>query len=258
MTDGLFYHAGYQIPIGLMELTGGGPDSFEAISNLHIAHLEKHVGLSPDHTIVEIGCGIGRDAIPLTSILGKSGRYIGLDVTKPSIDWCSNNISKRHSNFAFHHMNINDPIYNPSGCASILDAVFPVKEGTADLVIAQSVFTHMLDEGVFHYLCECRRVLKPSGMAYVTFFLLCEEVQTVIQHRPATAFGLSFLHERSAGCFVNNEQVSTAATAYTLPKIEQIIFAAGLESRRPLLRGSWSTMFPDADCGQDTLILGRR
>jgi SAM-dependent methyltransferase len=86
MNDAAFSYSGYEIPIDLMNLTGGGPDTFGAISDQHIEHLRKHVGLYANQRIVEIGCGIGRDAIPLTRILGTEGHYIGIDVTKPSIE----------------------------------------------------------------------------------------------------------------------------------------------------------------------------
>jgi hypothetical protein len=68
-----FAFRGYNIPIDLINLTGAGPESFEAIANAHIEHLERAIGLNPDHFVLEIGCGIGRDAIPLTSILSPRG-----------------------------------------------------------------------------------------------------------------------------------------------------------------------------------------
>ena len=93
---------GYDIPIDLMELTGGGPSTFDAISQAHTDNLRRWIGLEPTHTVLEIGCGIGRDAIPLTEILSE-GRYVGIDIIKRSIDWCTDNIAKRHPNFGFYH-----------------------------------------------------------------------------------------------------------------------------------------------------------
>src|SRR5215467_4119104 len=96
---------GYDIPIDLMNLTGGGPDWFEASSTRHFGLLQKYVGIEPHFGILEIGCGIGRDAIPLTKVLsaGAGGVYTGTDLVKASIDWCNANIRERHPHFFFHH-----------------------------------------------------------------------------------------------------------------------------------------------------------
>ena len=67
---------GYEIPIDLMRLTGGGPDTFEAISDSHMLNLRRFIGVCPGQSVLEIGCGIGRDAIPLIKILGKQGKYV--------------------------------------------------------------------------------------------------------------------------------------------------------------------------------------
>jgi ubiquinone/menaquinone biosynthesis C-methylase UbiE len=257
MNDAVFSYSGYEIPIDLMNLTGGGPDTFGAISDQHIQHLRKHVGLYANQRIVEIGCGIGRDAIPLTRILGTAGHYIGVDVTMPSIEWCTANISSKFPNFEFHHFDINDPIYNPAGKMSIADYKIPVGDSSVDLIIAQSVFTHMFEDGIFHYLKEFQRILRASGNAYATCFVVSEDVRAALLHTRPTIFSLSFGFEYADSCFINLEENPTAAVAYTLPKLEQVILSAGLKFQTPLLRGNWSGLFPDADCGQDTLILGR-
>ena len=38
--------------------------------------------LSPDHRVLDIGCGTGRMAIPLTSFLSKKGSYEGFDIVR--------------------------------------------------------------------------------------------------------------------------------------------------------------------------------
>src|ERR1035437_9648712 len=100
MPSAMHSYMGYNIPVDLMWQTGLGPENFDAISQSHFALLKKWLAIQPDHTVLEIGCGIGRDAIPLSKYL-KNGRYVGVDVLKPSIDWCLANISSRHPNFAF-------------------------------------------------------------------------------------------------------------------------------------------------------------
>jgi hypothetical protein len=50
---------GSHIPVDLLRLTGGGPETFEVISRGHIDNLQRHVGLSLDFSVLEIWCGIG-------------------------------------------------------------------------------------------------------------------------------------------------------------------------------------------------------
>lgn len=257
MDGATFSFEGYEIPVDLANLTGGGPDTFGTISDRHIEHLRKHAGLWANQRIVEIGCGIGRDAIPLTKILDVSGHYIGIDVTKASIEWCRHNLSKRHPNFGFVHCDVADKIYNPQGAMVISDCMIPTQDGSTDLIIAQSVLTHMLEDGIRHYLGEFARVLKKEGIAYLTCFVVDEEIRKSIKEKPATVFDLDFQNDYSDGCFINVLDCPTAAVAYSLPKLEKMVKSAGLIFRKPLLRGHWSGVFTQADCGQDTMILGR-
>ena len=257
MSSTTFDYEGYAIPIDLANLTGGGPESFGAISEGHMAHLRKHVGLWQGQQIVEIGCGIGRDAIPLAKIIGPTGRYIGADITKPSIEWCQQNISRRYPNFSFVHYDVADSIYNPGGALSISDCRIPVADELIDLVILQSVFTHMLEAWITFYLSEFRRILNSTGRVYAGCFIVDDTIRAKIQNEPATRWSLSFRHTQADGCFVNDPSNPVAAVAYTLPKMQELIESAGFRQVRPMLPGFWSGMFPEADCGQDTMILGR-
>jgi len=98
-----------------MELTGGGVDTFEKISAGHIANLRAHLGLEGDMSVGEIGRGIGRNAIPLADILTPpNGRYLGIDIVRPSIDWCSQHISKRYPHVMFAWFDAQNTIFNPT------------------------------------------------------------------------------------------------------------------------------------------------
>jgi hypothetical protein len=58
-SPGTFEFHGFDIPVDLLRLTGGGPETFEVISRGHIDNLQRHVGLSLDFSVLEIWCGIG-------------------------------------------------------------------------------------------------------------------------------------------------------------------------------------------------------
>jgi SAM-dependent methyltransferase len=131
----LFSFRTYEIPVDLLRMTGGGPETFEVISDGHIYILKNVVGIEPDHTILEIGCGIGRDAIPLTGIISPNGRYMGIDIIKGSIDWCSSDITPRNPNFTFVHFDIKDQLHNPLGTKKITDFTIPLPDGSVDRII---------------------------------------------------------------------------------------------------------------------------
>ena len=50
------------------------------MSVIDAAVLERH-GLKPEHRVLDIGCGVGRVALPLTRYL-TSGTYDGFDIVK--------------------------------------------------------------------------------------------------------------------------------------------------------------------------------
>lgn len=65
-SENVFLFRGYEIPVNLVERTGGGTQMFSEVSDWHIAQLQRYIGIHETDHILEIGCGIGRDAIPLT------------------------------------------------------------------------------------------------------------------------------------------------------------------------------------------------
>jgi hypothetical protein len=89
----VFHYKGFDIPQDLILKTGGGPETFDVISRLHIYNLQRLVGIRPDDQIIEVGSGIGRDAIPLTEILSSRGSYLGVDIIEQSIAWCHSAIT---------------------------------------------------------------------------------------------------------------------------------------------------------------------
>ena len=249
-----YHFKGYDIPIDLMELTGGGPSTFDIISQGHTDNLRRWIGLAPDQTVLEIGCGIGRDAIPLTEIL-TNGHYVGIDIVKPSIDWCRNNISRKHPNFAFHHFDVQDQLHNPAGTTKTTDIRIPLADRSVDRIVLFSVFTHMFQSDIEHYLREFKRVLKPSGLVYATTFLFNDEILEKARATNLTPFDLRFEHEIDPNCRINTPSHPLGAVAYTTAAWDQMIAASGMRYAKPFLRGAWSGFYSDPQDGQDVAIL---
>jgi ubiquinone/menaquinone biosynthesis C-methylase UbiE len=248
-------HKGYSMPEHLCVLTGVGSEGFDSIGKMHMESYAKYMGLWPEMTFLEIGCGIGRDVFQLLEILNDSGRYIGIDVTRDSVLWLQKNITVSHPNFKFYHFDVNHQIYNPLGTKNSSDFALPAEDHSVDRMSIGSVFTHLFEEEIIHYLKEIKRVLKSGGMAYATFFLYSDDAVMASRANSITPFKLRFEHPNGNGCFVNDPFYKTGAVAYTEESILRMIKKAGLELAYPLIRGGWSGLFEGCDDGQDVAIL---
>lgn len=233
--DALFQHKGYEIPVSLMWMTGCGPDDFGSGGSFDVSRLEQYLGLSRSMRIVEIGCGIGRDAIPLTEILSSRGAYLGIDINKEQIDWCSENITRRHPNFRFECWDVRNELYNPEGRRRLSDYQIPELNGSVDLIILQSVFSHLPPKDVSHYLKEFSRVLRPNGRVLATCFIMTEGILS--EQRPGDNF---YFQSAEDGFFILSPDRPSQAVAYTREKILSLMSAAGIEEALPSLVGSWA------------------
>jgi ubiquinone/menaquinone biosynthesis C-methylase UbiE len=250
-------HNGYRFPEHLVVLTGAGTATLDVFGQAHIASYQKFMGIEPDMTILEIGCGIGRDAFQFMNILGKDGRYIGVDVTWDSINWCQRNITPKYPNFEFHHFDAKHELYNPLGTKTSMDFRLPAADQSVDRICAGSVFTHLFEDEIIHYMREIGRVLKPGGLAYTSIFLYSPEAIAASRKNKVTHNNLMFEHAFADGCYVNDPGYPTGAVAFTDEAMQRMMSAAGVKLARPYLRGAWSGLHEEHDDGQDVAILTR-
>jgi ubiquinone/menaquinone biosynthesis C-methylase UbiE len=252
----MFSADGYAIPEDLVILTGGGTDDWKVISDYHVEMYRKYTPLNPDDTVLEVGCGVGRDAIQLTKILSKEGKYIGFDIIKPSIEWAKNNISKKYKNFEFIYYDIQSQIHNSEGKITTTDIKLPAKNGSIDRIFLHSVFTHMFEKDIVHYLKEFHRVLKPGGLVLASFFVIDSVALESLRkgkskgHRHA----LSFNYKLGKDCYINDETYPEGAVGFTPKKIRSMLRRANLALQGGNVhRGVWSGA--KGSNGQDILIL---
>jgi SAM-dependent methyltransferase len=223
---------------------------FEEFGKIQFNHYQRYTPFDPDMTIVDLGCGMPRLAFPLFNFL-KTGRYIGIDVIRDSMAWCQKNITPRYPNFTFHHFDAFNELYNPYGCYRTKDFSIPVDDRTVDRIFLYSVFTHLLEDEVLHYMREFRRILKPDGLAFATFFLYPEKP---INLAPHLSF-LTFENHYGNGVYGSGEW-KRGSVAYTDQAMRRMFENAGLHLVRPYLKGEWSGQHGDAaESGQDVAIL---
>lgn len=135
-----------------MELAIGG--GFEFIGPIEAALL-GHYGLPADGHLVDVGCGSGRLAKPLSAT--HKGSYLGLDLV-PDLVAHARQIAAR-----------------PDWRFEVVQHIaIPEADGQADMVCFFSVLTHLLHEHSYWYLEEARRVLKPGGRIVFSFLEFTE------------------------------------------------------------------------------------
>lgn len=163
------------------EIFPGNASNFERAGQEFLGYFKELAGLQPDHRVLDVGCGIGRMAIPLTGYLSREGSYEGFDVVRRGVEWCRRNVTPRYPNFRFQVADVHNERYNPRGRHEAQDYRFPYEDESFDLVFLASVFTHMMPDEVDNYLSEISRVLRPGGRCLISYFLLNEESLRLIE-----------------------------------------------------------------------------
>lgn len=233
-------------PKYLQDFVGGG--DFDLIGKHCINIFEKYIGLKHDYNILDIGCGSGRLAIPLTQVLD-SGHYEGIDIFKDCINWCKDNITKNNPNFSFQHIDIKNTTYNPGGKIDASEFKFPFNDNSFDFCFATSLFTHMLPFSLINYVKEINRVIKPQKKCLLNFYIFNEYSFELIKQDKTT---IKFI-PTSENFLIKNPENPEEVVAYKESFIKKIISDSGfiIDS---LNYGSWSGQ-KNLESGQDFVII---
>ena len=110
-------------------------------------------------TVLDLGCGTGRDCYVLSQLVGDTGKVIGVDMTEAQLEvakrhqqWHVEEFGQTQSNIEFHHGFIEDL------------AALGIEDNSIDVVVSNCVINLSADkQAVF---AEIFRVLKPGGELY--------------------------------------------------------------------------------------------
>ena len=229
----------------------GAHSDFVATGDELLSQLVELAGLQPSDAVLDVGCGSGRVARPLTGYLGEEGSYDGFDVNREAIGWCR----RRYRGFPHFRFQVADLFhrrFNPQGAHSAAEYPFPYEAGRFDVAVLTSVLTHLLEAEADHYLSEVSRVLRSGGRVLATFFLLDDDSRAAIADGRS---GLAFL-DADAHVAVVSEDLPEEAVAYDEGWLRERLAAHGLGVREPVVHGTWRGT-PHGLAFQDVLVAER-
>lgn len=205
--------------------------------------LVQRAHLTPSASFLDIGCGNGSVARALTGYLTPQGRYEGLDINGPGIEWLQQRYAP-YQNFRFTHANVYNKAYNAGGTVQGDDFRLPYDDASFDVVLLKSVFTHMLPQDVRRYTSEIARVLRPGGRSVITYFLLNDESRRLLDQGRGT-FSLKFEWNGDPLCRVESLEMPESVTAHEESRIRGMYAASGFDIAE-ISFGSW--------CGRSTIV----
>jgi SAM-dependent methyltransferase len=219
----------------------GGGNKCREIAEAHFAHL-LDAGLTPQDSVLDMGCGIGFLAVRLTKFITQ-GSYDGFDVIPLAIDWASDHISRLHPNFLFKHVDVFSKHYNPHGKLKPDEFSFPYEPASFSFMFGSSLFTHLLPSSAERYLLEMARTMKTRGTGWVSAFLINEESAALIK-----AGKSSLALSPQSDCWVLDPAFPETAVGLMESDLPRWCRSAGLEIKR-IDRGSW--------CGRTEYVGGQ-
>ena len=214
--------------------------------------LRTHIDVQPGDSVLDIGSGIGRTAIPLTEYLSAKGQYEGFDVVEKGVIWCRTKITPAHPNFTFTYVPLNNDLYNNSELRAT-EFTFPYADQSFDKTFLFSVFTHMGIEEIAHYLTEINRVLVPGGRCLATFFTYDDDSEAQVARKPKFSFPV-----RGEGYRLMDANVTAANIAVHRNKLRGMIADAGLRLDA-IVDGTWNgaPKRPGTNEFQDVVVISK-
>jgi SAM-dependent methyltransferase len=187
--------------------------------------------------VVDIGSGVGKSAVALRDFgyNGErfAGSYHGFDIDPEMVAWCRSNFPA--DRFRFTCLDMNSSVYNPGGTVGKKPGL-DYEDGQADLVFSQSLFSHLLEDDIRHYLRESYRVLRPGGAMLMTFFCMED-----LEERNLLGGRWTFRHPMGAAR-VEHPKYPESAVAYSREWMLDAARACGFSSASVILPAHQSTL----------------
>lgn len=141
-----------------------GVDAFMAIGEAWAQMVSAYMPPAP--RVLDIGCGCGK--LARFFYLNPRLSYVGVDLYLPGILWGQRAFAPAADRFKFVHFDGHSEVYNPGGRVKASEYRLPVADGSIDMTVCASLFTHLFEADARHYLSEIARVTKPGGAAIIS------------------------------------------------------------------------------------------
>jgi SAM-dependent methyltransferase len=132
--------------------------------------MRDHLGL-PDFSASEVldyGCGVKFSEV-LINLGIPIKRYVGVDVHEGLIDFLGSHVDDPR--FEYHHVNVHNAMYNPSGEPLTAETELPFGPRRFDVICLFSVFTHLAPHDFRALLTILRRHIKDVGRLFFTLYI---------------------------------------------------------------------------------------
>lgn len=207
-----------------------------ALSNVHNDVMAKFYGCGfpiPEAvegcTVVDLGCGTGRDVFVLAQLVGPTGFVHGVDMTAKQLDVARNTLDWHRERFGFEQGNVG--LHQ----GHIEDLSF-LEDNSVDIVVSNCVVN--LSPHKDRVLAEVFRVLKPGGEFYFSDVFADRRLPADIANNPllhseclgGAMVEFDFCHLAKQQGFADPRVVSTAPITIENDEIEAMVGAARFTS----------------------------
>lgn len=212
---------------------------FKRIGEEFVGYFKQLAGLQSSARVLDVGCGCGRTARPLTEYLDKNAVYKGFDIDHGMIQGCIEAYSSLYPNFHFEWADVFSKKLNPKGKCAASKYKFPYENGFFDFVFLVSLFTHMLPKAVDNYFSEIRRVLKTDGKCLITFFIINAESRQYIKKKSNDKDFKEDFRNSGKKYWTTNKDNPEEGVAYPEKFIRSLFKIHQLEITEQIHYGNW-------------------